>query len=160
MSIFGKKKEVTKVNLIHVDGLMGYGSAVVILNLDDDNKCITINPKVYKVPPVHLRYEQIINIGSITEEEIIEKNKSTVGRALAGGLLLGPLGAIVGGMSGIGTNKSNKTTYYMVINYKSLEEETKALSFKIMDFTAWADFIWSVRRRIKKVEEIPKEIYL
>ena len=41
------------------------------------------------------------------EKAIIEKDKSVIGRAVVGGLLLGPVGAIVGGMSGIGTKKEN-----------------------------------------------------
>lgn len=50
-----------------------------------------------------------------------EKEKSVVGRAVVGGLLLGPVGAIVGGMSGIGTKTQvtkGKTTLYMVIKTK------------------------------------------
>ncbi len=42
------------------------------------------------------------------EYETIEKDKSVIGRAIVGGLLLGPVGAIVGGMSGIGTKKETK----------------------------------------------------
>ena len=159
MGLFGKKKEVTSINLIHIDGVSGYGKGTAIsINLDDSNKCLTINARVYEKPLVHLSYEQIVDIDAIDEEKIIEKSKSTVGRALAGGILLGPLGAIIGGMSGIGTNKTSSTTYYMIINYKSQDGEIKVLSFKI-NGGPWSKFIWSVRHRIK-TEEIPKEIYL
>jgi len=159
MGLFGKKKEVTSINLTHIDGLKGYGKGTAIsINLDDSNNCLTINARVYEKPLVHLSYEQIIDISAIDEEKIIEKNKSTVGRALVGGILLGPLGAIVGGASGVGTNKIRKLTYYMVINYKAQDGEIKVLSFKI-NGGPWPDFAWSVRHRINK-EEIPKEIYL
>lgn len=50
-----------------------------------------------------------------------EKDKSVIGRALGGGILLGPLGAVVGGMSGIGTKtkKQAKTTdnWFVIIAY-------------------------------------------
>jgi len=42
------------------------------------------------------------------EYEQITKDKSVIGRAIVGGLLLGPVGAIVGGMSGIGTKTKTK----------------------------------------------------
>lgn len=45
-----------------------------------------------------------INYWGLENQKIIKekKSKSIVGRALLGGILLGPLGAIVGGMTGIG----------------------------------------------------------
>ena len=158
MGIFGKKKEVIKVALQHTDGLKGYGGAMVKLELDDINQCIVISPTIYKIASVNLHYENILNIASVSEKEIIEKNKSTVGRALAGGVVLGPLGAIVGGMSGIGSNKSNKVNYYTVINYE-VDGETKVLSFKTIGMANWTGFIQSVKSRIK-VTELESEIFI
>jgi len=158
MGIFGKKKEVTKVVLKHTDGLKSYGDAMVNLEINDDKQCIIITPKVYKIPPVSLKYENILNIASVSEKDIIEKNKSTVGRAIVGGVVLGPLGAIVGGMSGIGTNKGNQVNYYTVINYQ-VDGEVKVLSFKVFGFANWTGFIQSVKSRIK-VKELENEIFL
>ena len=44
-----------------------------------------------------------------------EEEKSILGRAAVGGLLLGPAGAVVGGLSG--TGKKTKTIYYLTIKY-------------------------------------------
>lgn len=163
MSIFGKKNKNgdRSVNLSYVDGVNGYSKGTAIeLSLNENEQCLTMAARVYKKPPVHLKYEQIIGINVVSEKEIIEKGKSTVGRAVVGGVLLGPLGAIVGGMSGIGTNKTNKTTYYMVINYKSQDEEVKVLSFEIVGASLhWSSFVDELKSKLKK-EEIPTEIYL
>lgn len=43
------------------------------------------------------------------------KNKSSIGRAVVAGIVLGFLGAIIGGMSGIWTK--NMKIFYLVINY-------------------------------------------
>lgn len=45
------------------------------------------------------------------DQIITQKSKSVVGRAVVGGLLLGPLGAVVGGMSGIGSKNTKLTDY-------------------------------------------------
>lgn len=61
------------------------------------------------------------------EVEVIEKDKSVILRAVAGGVLLGPVGAVVGGMSGIGTKKNTiitqreKTDTYVTIKSKDKE---------------------------------------
>jgi len=47
--------------------------------------------------------EKMMNGISIIVDGIVkEEDKSVVGRAVVGGLLFGPLGAVVGGMSGVG----------------------------------------------------------
>jgi len=158
MGIFGKKKEVTEIKVFHRSGLNGYGWATTKLWLDDKNECITMEAK--KLEPVHLKYEQIIDIDTTTDEKTTEKSKSVVGRALVGGALMGPVGAVVGGMSGTGSDKTTKTSYYMVINYKTINEEVKELKFALYG-GPWVDFIWSVRHRVGKGEiEETTERYL
>ena len=104
----------------------------VNIKTDDDENKLVIKSVVVKKPEVNLKYEQITGINVTSEEEILEKSKSVTGRAVIGGVLLGPLGAIVGGMSGIGDKKKEKTRYYLIINYKSKDDEIKVLSFEVI----------------------------
>ncbi len=60
---------------------------------------------------------QIISLKTISKTELIKKDKSVIGRAVVGGLILGPIGAIVGGMSGIGSKESSVNQTYFIINY-------------------------------------------
>lgn len=69
---------------------------------------------------IELHFKQIINFKQTTAEELTTTNKSVVGRAIVGGLLLGPLGAVVGGMSGMNKNKL-ANTHFLVVNYWDLE---------------------------------------
>ncbi|WP_143314488.1 hypothetical protein [Clostridium sp. HBUAS56017] len=145
-----KKKEVKEIKVSHRSGLTGFGWATLNLCLDDENKYMTIKSNKENV---YLKYDQIIDINTIDEEKTTEKDKSVVGRALVGGVVLGPIGAAVGGMSGIGSKKSTKTSCYMVINYKSKNAEISQLKFALKG-GPWADFIWSVRHRIKGKEKL------
>ncbi|MBN2893516.1 MAG: zinc-ribbon domain-containing protein [Bacteroidales bacterium] len=72
--------------------------------------------------PIH--NSQIISIKQTSRDELIRTDKSVIGRAVVGGLVLGPLGAIVGGMSGIGSKEKLKNKNYLVINF--WDKETKA----------------------------------
>lgn len=162
--IFGKKDKSGNraVNLMFVDGVEYYvkGTAVRV-SLNEESQCLTVESRIGKdKPKVNLRYDQITAANCITEKEVLEKSKSTVGRAVVGGVLLGPLGAIVGGISGVGNKTKNNTKYYMVINYKSREEEIKVLSFEIVGASLhWDSFIKELRSKIK-IEKYDEEIYL
>lgn len=52
---------------------------------------------------------------SMKYNDFAQVDKSVVGRAVVGGVLLGPVGAVVGGVSGVG--KKNKAGDYLVLNY-------------------------------------------
>lgn len=164
--IFGKKNKLGNraVNLCFIDGIESYPKNMPIeLSMDDSEKCLVMKARLDKSKPVvNLKYEQVIAVEVISEKEIIESGKSTVGRALVGGVLLGPLGAIVGGMSGIGNKTKSSRHYFLVVNYKSSNsEEAKALSFEIVGASLhWDSFVKELKTKIKVENTIEKEIYL
>lgn len=165
MGLFGKKNKDgnRSVNLSYIDGVEGYNKGTAIaLSIDNENQYLTVKPRVFKNPPVHLKFEQITGVNVVSEKDIIEKSKSTVGRAIVGGVLLGRLGAIIGGMSGIGNKQKSETHYYMVINYKSKNEEIKVLSFEIVGASLhWSSFVEELRSKINtQTLENSTEIYL
>lgn len=65
----------------------------------------------------YIHHNQIIDIKCIPYQQFEQQNKSVIGRAVVGGLILGPLGAIVGGMSGIGTKLKNLGKFALVIPF-------------------------------------------
>lgn len=64
-----------------------------------------------------IHFDQIIDMKCVPLENFEEQNKSVIGRAIVGGLLLGPLGAIVGGMSGIGKKVKQLGKFVLIINF-------------------------------------------
>ena len=79
---------------------------------------------------ITLNYSQITDVFYGLQTEITDKNKSVIGRALVGGLLLGGVGAIVGGISGIGTKKKKDTRKFFIISYKSNSGDDQFLQFE------------------------------
>lgn len=131
-----EKKKDFKAKFYHDNGLNSFKeNEIVNIYLDDEGQRLVISEFLAKKPKeAYLKYSQITNAEVLSEKEIIEKSKSVVGRAAAGTILLGPLGGIVGGMSGIGDKKKSKTSYYFIINYiSSTDNEVKAIRFKVID---------------------------
>lgn len=165
MGLFGKKNKNSdrSVNLSFVDGIEGFSKGLAIeLSINTEKECITVKSRAVKKPEVNLRLDQITGVNVVSEKDIIEKDKSVIGRAAVGGVLLGPLGAIVGGMSGIGNKQKSETHYYMVINYKSRDEEVKVLSFEIVGASLhWSSFVEELRSKINTIKfDESGEIYL
>ncbi len=131
MSIFGGKKGNRDVNLVTIEETftMPKGWGVNISMLDDK---ICIKARIGKqYPEIFLNYSQIVGVERLAETEILEQNKSVVGRAVVGTVLLGPLGGIVGGMSGIGNKTKKNHSFFLVFNYiPTGTDEVKTLAFE------------------------------
>lgn len=166
MPIFGKKDKQGNLacNFSHTDGVPGFPKGIpVSITQDDSENRIAIAKRLSKDIPVYLEYSQITAVDVISEKDVTEKNKSVIGRAAAGGILLGPLGAIVGGMSGTGKKQKTETKYYFVINYhpELAPEEIKVISFEIVGASLhWDNFLKALRSKIPSSPEKIDSQYL
>ena len=85
---------------------------------------------------IKLPKEKITDISIKTDTEIQQQLVSSAGGAIAGAMLFGSLGAIIGGR--IKTKKVKTTTNYLIITYKS-ENELKYIGFDIQNNPSSAD---------------------
>lgn len=139
MGIFSSKnkKGNISINLEYIDGIQGYqtNSAVTVsLNTKENN--LEINTRVFKKPTVKLNFDKIISFNVLDEKTILEKKRSVMGRAFVGSLLLGPAGAIIGGLSATENKKIIKNNTYFIFNYSNGNiDDIKVLTFKIVGAT-------------------------
>lgn len=80
--------------------------------------------------PITLKYTQITDVFHGYTTEIQEKGKSTIGRAVAGGLLFGGAGAVVGAMTANGKKEKKVTKLMFIISYTSSQGEESFLEFE------------------------------
>ena len=58
----------------------------------------------------------------LEEIEQTQKNKSVIARAIVGGVLLGPIGAIVGGVSGVSPELKTNKKYFLEFTINESEK--------------------------------------
>ena len=148
MGLFSKKEKATFYKFLVVDGCVpGMATpSTVKISLFSDR--IEIRQIIGGKGVAQLSYSQVTAAAKVNEQEIAELDKSVIGRAVAGGVLLGPLGAVVGGMSGVG--KKQKTVYkdYFVINYTAASGEASVLSFEMVGPpVGFASFLSELKQR-------------
>jgi len=123
-----------------LDGVFGNG-AVLDLTIDNEENKLIIQSPIGSKKQVILQLSKITDVRTMTDKEIEESSKSVVGRAALGGLLLGPLGAVIGGMSGVGNKQKSVTRSFVIISYQSSGEDKK-LAFEIVGASiGWNKFI-------------------
>lgn len=100
----------------HIEGISLYREEELIqATIEGDDivfKSVTDKKKI-----ANLSIEKINSVRIFTEKGIIEKDKSVVGRAIAGTFVAGPIGTIIGGMAGIGNKKKKKNYRIFAIVY-------------------------------------------
>lgn len=84
----------------------------------------TITTNSFKVP-----LENVISTLLTTHKEVVEKSKSVIGRGVVGGLVFGPAGLLLGGMSGIGSKNKTEYTKVYIISYVGSDGEVKNITF-------------------------------
>lgn len=95
----------------------------------------------YRIP-----LDRLISMDVVSEADIKEKSKSVLGRGVAGALVFGPVGALLGGMSGIGTKK--KKTYKYLLNVAYIGNDSNdvrmiifQVSMSTFDASAFAKYV-------------------
>ena len=95
------------------------------------------------MPLLEIHFSQILDIQYVPRSVIYDEGKSVIKRAAVGGLILGPLGAVVGGMSGIGTKKKVKYKGYIILNYWDVPLDRPASLLVALDKDAAAKLFCS-----------------
>lgn len=92
--------------------------------------------------------KNIKNISLVTDEVLDEKEKSTIGRAIIGGLVFGVAGAVVGGMSGMGTKKE-----YKLVKLIKIETNDTTLFALPDEYSDAGQFLRNCRSLVYKYKE-------
>ena len=79
---------------------------------------------------IKLSYGKIVDVFYGDKTEPITSKKSVIKRAIVGGVLTGGIGAVVGGMSGIGDKQKRQTRRVLVISYRETDGKEKFLQFE------------------------------
>lgn len=101
---------------------------------------------------VKVHYSQIAAVEFIEAAKVKEEKKSVIGRALIGGVLLGPVGAIVGGISGTGSTQ--KVTDGMSITFWSIPQRKYMSLVLEKKSNLTRDFANSLKEKIKPYESL------
>lgn len=137
MAIFGNKDRQGNftINFMAVKDTVLWDelNAISITMLDD--KLEFKNRLNKKKDPIYLEYEKVTNFVVENKKEIVEKDKSVIKRGIVGGVLLGPIGAVIGAIDGTGSKKKVSYKTFLVFDYISRDGEEKSLPVEIVGAT-------------------------
>ena len=77
--------------------------------------------------------DKVISKSITSSNMLTEKQKSVIQRSLVGLVVGGGVGAIVGGLSGVGTKQTTELVNYLVINYKDNDDYEQEAILALLD---------------------------
>lgn len=125
------KNKITNTNT----PIIGMYNHITGLSLPEDTSCkLYIHDEKIIIESNGIKFnlykDKILNVCIKTETEIQKQYVSSLGSAIAGGALFGPLGAIIGGR--VKEKKSKSTTKYLIYTYKK-DNEIDYIAFDILN---------------------------
>lgn len=156
MALFKKKN--LKVIVHHMSGLPFGKTEPCTLSIDEEESCIVIKKFASKDDTtIKLSFDKIDAAEGFTEAEI--KKQSKTGRAVAGAILFGQVGAVLGAMT---ADEKKKMKLMYAIHYTSNGEENTLIFRDIGDIN-----MMKFERKVAELisgnqepVELPKEIEL
>lgn len=116
------------IECAHVEGLGVEEKTNCLIMSFDDRIEIEVKgsgPR-FNIPMNRLRAAEVKS-----EQEFKDLDRSVIGRAIVGNLLVPGLGGIVGGMSGLKNKKKKGTkSYYFIINYEDKQGQLTGVTFQ------------------------------
>lgn len=120
----------------YISGLPTNKNEFDVYKVTFDNEFLKIE-KIYlfkpKTPEIYkIDISKIISVELVNETNIESKNKSVIGRGITGGLLFGPAGLILGGLSGTGTKSKTVIKEILNVSYYGINEnDIKTILFDV-----------------------------
>ena len=104
---------VKKYKVEHIQGInfVDFGHSIILKITKQNISFIDSDKEIFS-----LQNDKIENVSILEEIEQTQKNKSVITRAIVGGLLLGGVGAVVGGLSGVCPEMKQNRKYYLEIS--------------------------------------------
>lgn len=143
MGLFTKKKgKQIKGTFMDLTNNCAY-----FLRLTDDKLQIEVPFAKKGSQPVTLRYDQITDVAFESDFQKVAVSKSPIGRAVAGGLLFGGAGAIVGAVSGTTKKERTEIKFRLIIAYTSKDGEDKFLEYEDLSLLGNLKFANALKER-------------
>lgn len=120
----GAKLHTAAYHLLGIPGLEP--KRIVRLFFSDDRLIIRSGKQTFE-----LNYDKVTAIKAARKTDLIQKNKSVIGRGVVGGLAFGGIGAIVGALSAVGGKKATKGNILIVYYKADGQDEPQPMAFDL-----------------------------
>lgn len=147
MGLFSKKTNILKCPLIFLDGISSLvPQTQCIISLEEN---MLIIETIDKSQRFELDFSQVITLKQVAHQETIQKKKNVITRGIIGSALLGPSGAIIGSVSGLGTKENSQIVYDLIITYMSTNtNDVNTIIFRSLNYGICNSIIEKVNEKI------------